>query len=362
MIVLRYVLARPAVPREPKRLAKGKVSIDKKQDTTADLYAAACEVADQDICQDTYEHFKQRDRRAWWWVMDFPVTDGEAQSVASEMGGVTREMRGISSVPGRNPWACTRPRCDWLDLCHANPDGNVDEWWGVETNDYSGLREYAFTYKNGQKKALKRDKPGAVLSPSELRTFLTCRRKWWFEYVKMAQRVKSKTNYGPRMRGVMAHKAAEIMGEMAKPMDLDDNLITSIADGDEACTRFADWCCEYMEQFNLDGAEDTTKFLADAERSFFAGKLMFKNATRDMDRILSIEQRYAFLLPGTKSWITCQPDIVCQKDEDIYIIDYKTSSSSRLDQVAEDYRYNPALYLYALALTNGYEATEVMDV
>mgnify|MGYP003645164427 FL=1 len=360
MIVLRYVLARPAIPKQPKHLANGSVSTQKKQDTTAEWYADACKLAGQEMCQETYEHFKERDRRAWSWVMDFPVTQGEAESVTSELGFVPREMRSLTTVPGRNPWACSRPRCDWLDLCHANPSGDVGDWWGVEPNDYSGLKGYEITYKNGVKKQLLRDNPGVVVSPSEMRAFLTCRRKWWFEYAEKCQVARSNTNYGPRMRGIMAHQAAEIMArELVSefPDGFNENIVLHISSIPTLKDQFITWCEERFPD-----VRETEDFLKDRENAFYAGQRMFWKALADMDRVVSIEQRYAVLLPGTKTWVTCQPDIVCQKGEDTYVIDYKTSSSSNLNRTAEDYRYNPALYIYALALTNGYEAMEVTDV
>ena len=89
---------------------------------------------------------------------------------------------------------------------------------------------------------------------------------------------------------------------------------------------------------------------------------MFLDATIDMDEIIYIEKRFGFVLPETKTWVTCQPDIVCRKGNDIYVIDYKTSSSKQLNNVADRYRSNPSMYLYVLALERGFVLEETTNV
>tara|TARA_R110000824_G_scaffold36852_1_gene113973 strand:- start:15139 stop:15636 length:498 start_codon:yes stop_codon:yes gene_type:complete len=165
------------------------------------------------------------------------------------------------------------------------------------------------------------------------------------------------------MKGTMAHKAAEFMGELVKPQldGVNPATVSEAALHDGILTRYTNWCIAYADQYNL-SPEEMLEFFGDANGAFMAAQRMFCRAVSDMDEILHIEKRFACLIPGTKTWVTCQPDIVCRSGEDIYIVDYKTSSKQRLNRVAEDFRYNPALYIYALALTNGYEAKEVLDV
>ena len=360
MIYIRYVLARPVSPKQPKILAGSgsrgpRVSDAKNQDTTAALYSAAHQQMGTQPDPETLAHYKERDKYAWTYSVTYPVEESEVEEMGRELGVITRGMRIKDGyVPHRNLWACTRPRCDWSDLCHGNPEGDIDNWWGISTSDYDGLASYMVRYKGREDKLLDRDKPGKVVTASEVRNFLTCPRKWYFENVKNAARSeRSYSHYSARWKGNMVHKYAELLAhsEQGKIKHTDIGY------------TWDDFLQEYLNQ--LSDHDEKSQLLADAEACEAVANTMFNLAKRPAShaphalQVEHAEQRFAAVLPGTKTWITCQPDLICKSEKDLVIIDYKTTSSSNLMKEAQNFRHLPSMYLYALAATKGFIARKV---
>lgn len=353
MYFIRYALARPVLPGTPKILKNQKVSSDKRQDITAQSYAEACTSADQEVNQETYEHLKERDKYAWSYRMDFPITEEDVESITNELVWAPRAMRRNRSVPGRNPFGCRNPNCDWLDLCHANPDGNIEEWWGTVDSDYDGIQSFRLKDTHGRKapnKILTREKPGSSVSPSELRTYMRCQRKWWFEYVKRKKIDKSYSHYSARLKGTFCHLAAELIGKaaMKTPRELWDTLKNEPL----LLRKYTEQAQELLGNFS---EEDKATAMKDIWNGWCVGHELFRIGMEGLTGILHIEERFAFLWPGTKTWMTCKPDLVAHDEwGNIYIVDYKTTSNAKLNQVAEGFRYNAAPYFYAGALEHGY--------
>ena len=350
---IRYIVGRTKKPKAPRILKSGRVSSSRDQDTTFDLYMKACEETGTVPDDKLGSHLNNRDITAWIYSVDFPVMYSEAENMAREIASIaTRRMRRESEVPPRNPWSCHAPfRCDWLELCHSDPSGNIDEWWGIGKSDYSGVKDYKIKMDNGIWKELDRSKPGAVVSPSEVRCYLDCPRKWHFEYVKKARRYDLPfKRYSARFKGNMTHLAAELTARHFK----ENSDIPSIKQ--VAIPYFLE-----IEEMTKDMEFEISRdeLHEEADTCLRVGYKMAQNALADANRILHIEQRMAVVIPGTKTWLTCQPDLVTETNDGICITDYKTTSQSRLDQVAEGYRYNPAMYLYALALESGRPMMEV---
>lgn len=362
MIYIRYVLARPAIPVPPnvltKRNGKLRISTDKRQDTTAPLYMQACQELETDVDPTFLEFLKNRDENGWTYTLDIPVTEDEPAAIASEFPWITRRMRHIRSAPERNLWACGPNNCDWVDLCHADHTGNIDEWWGTSVSDYTGHRTYRLKAFDGRypighyDKVISKSEPGKIVTPSELRCFLTCQRKWWFEYAKQKQLVVSYDRISARARGIFCHQAAEYHGK-------------NWNEGHPSRYTFEDfrqWANDWMSHRNTEWHGPPEEWEEKLDLFWKTGEKLYLLATDDMDEVIAIEERLGFVLPGTKSWVSCQPDIICKKGDDIYVIDYKTSSKKRLDQAAESYRANPSMYLYALAVKRGFLLKETENV
>ena len=360
MIYIRYVLARPALPKQPKILAASgnrgpRVSDAKNQDTSADLYLAAHKEMGTEPDPETLAHYKQRDKYAWKYSVTIPVEESEAIQMGTELGSISRQMRiKDGEVPHRNLWACTRPRCDWSDLCHANPEGDIDNWWGIATSDYDGLASYVVRYQDRFNKHLERDKPGKVVTASEIRNFLTCPRKWYFENVKKAARSeRSYSHYSARWKGNMVHKYAELMAHS----DMGKIEHTQIG------PMWDEFIQAYSDQ--LSDEEEKAQLMLDAEACESVANDMYNMARAPLTHaphVLQVEhaeQRFAAVLPGTKTWITCQPDLICTDGKNTVIIDYKTMGSSNLKRDAQNFTHLPSMYLYALTVANGFVARKV---
>lgn len=357
MYYIRYVLARPVMPKSPKLVGANKdvVSTDKRQDTTASAYLEACSENEQEPDEETLEHFRLRDQHAWTYRMDFPVHEQDAEAVASELAWATRSMRKHNDVPGRNTYACRNPDCDWLDLCHANPEGDIGSWWGVTDSDYDGLKPFVLidrADRRAPKKTLERDKPGAVISSSELQTYLRCQRKWWFEYVKKKKVAKSYKHYSSRMKGTFCHLAAEIVGLAAQtvPSEHWHELTSSQA----LRSTYSEEADKIVGKYNFP-KEEVSNIANDIWMGWYVGLEMFRLAVKDMKEILLVEDRMGFILPGTKTWMTGKPDIVTKDSNgNIYITDYKTTNTQYLNKAAEKFRHNPQPYFYLNALEKGF--------
>jgi hypothetical protein len=359
VLYIRYVLARPVLPKNAKILsgpkAAPRVSNAKNQDTTAEMYRLAHSNLGTEPDPDTLAHYEQRDKHAWIHSVTCPVEESEMMQLGYEFGRITRNMRiKEGDVPHRNLWACTRPRCDWSDLCHGNPSGDIDNWWGITTSDYDGLASYVVRYQGREDKLLERNKPGKVVTASEVRNFLTCPRKWYFENVKNAGRSeRSYAQYSARWKGNMVHKYAELMAHA------DMGLMPHTAIG----PMWDEFIQGYVDQLNDHSEKE--QLMIDADVCWQVAINMYELARAPLSsapHVLQVEhaeQRFAAVLPGTKTWITCQPDLVCSDGKDTVIVDYKTLSSSNLVRDAHNYIHLPSMYLYALAVTDGFKARKV---
>ena len=358
MIYIRYVLARPVLPKPPKVLSSSsasRISSAKNQDTTAELYLEAHSNLGTEPNPETLAHLRDRDTYAWTHSITYPVEESEVMQMGEELGTITRGMRiADNEVPHRNLWACTRPRCDWSDLCHGNPSGDIDNWWGISTSDYDGLSSYVVRYQGREDKLLERNKPGKIVTASEIRNYLTCPRKWYFENVKKAARSeRSYSHYSARWKGNMVHKYAELMALS----DMNKIHHTDIGpQWDEYLQEYSDQLTDEDEKSQL--AMDAVACEAVALKMYNLARQPLNSAPHVL-QVEHAEQRFAAVLPGTKTWITCQPDLICRDGNDIVIVDYKTLSSSNLVRDAQNYRHLPSMYLYALAVTKGFVARKV---
>jgi hypothetical protein len=359
VIYIRYVFARPVLPK-PARVLRGadkvmRVSNEKRQDTTAELYLQAHEELGTEPDKTTLDHFRERDKHAWFHSVTIPLDGSDTTDIGRELGSITRGMRlKDGDVPHRNLWACTRPRCDWADLCHGNPKGDIDNWWGITTSDYDGLASYMIRYKGREDKLLERDKPGKVVTASEIRNYLTCPRKWYFENVKNASRSeRTYSKYSARWKGTMVHKYAELMA-LADMGTINHTDIGSMWDS---------FIQGYLNK--LSDTDEQHQLTLDAEVCWEVANKMYlmgRESLSHAPHVLPVEhaeQRFATVLPGTKTWITCQPDLICRDGKDLVIVDYKTMSSTNLVRDAHNYTHLPSMYLYALAVSNGFIARKV---
>lgn len=345
---IRYVLARTALPKAPKILQSGRVSAHKQQDTSLNRYLDTCAALEQEPDEGMAAHLKERDRFTWVHSIDFPVTEEEAHDTTKELADVAKTMRSMKNKgtpPPRNLWACNSPyKCDWSELCHSNPEGDIENWWGIKANSYDGLATFEARRKKGSHAKIRLDRASTnMVSPSELRCFMTCPRKWHFEYVKLAERERmSYRSQGARFRGTLAHLSAEL----------------------HALNKESDYIV-YANQLVEDHwlEEEASTVEEDIIIGQAVGKKMFERATHDARTILHVEQRMAVIMPKSKVWLVNKPDLVTRTNSgEIMVIDYKTTSFTRLDRKAEEFRNNPALYLYAWALMKGSRAWEVTNV
>ena len=277
----KYVFGRVAIPKPFTVLKSGKLSTNKNQDTTAGVYHQACVDHDVPVDEELYTHLINRDRRAWSGEVDWIMHPDEIAFACAEAANVSRRMRAEgTSMPPRSVSSCRM--CDWSRYCKTDPQGNHASWFGVRQrgNEYSGA---ASSYKLPDRTI---DKDSSfILSPSQMRGYMACPRKWYLSYKLGLEPAKSEwRKVSARTYGTLVHEGCAILGEAA----------------------------------------------------------------------MKAEMRRAFVIPGTRAWVTCQPDLIGRDYEgDDVIIDYKTSSSQHLDTVADDYLNHPAMFLYAQAWLNG---------
>tara|TARA_R110002126_G_scaffold79364_2_gene196980 strand:- start:1150 stop:2205 length:1056 start_codon:yes stop_codon:yes gene_type:complete len=344
MIIGKYVFGRVAIPKPFTVLKSGKLSTNKNQDTSAGVYHQACVDHDVPVDEELYTHLIARDRRAWSGEVDWIMHPDEIAFACAEAANVSRRMRAEgTSMPPRSVSSCRL--CDWSRYCKTDPQGNHASWFGVRPrgNEYSGA---ASSYKLSDRTI---DKDSSfILSPSQMRGYMACPRKWYLSYKLGLEPAKSEwRKVSARTYGTLVHEGCAILGEAAmKATDLHtfrrNNLETIARIGVEAKVN-------ELKQLLTDEDQDwrIPECTATAVR-------MFELATESLESVLEVEMRRAFVIPGTRSWVTCQPDLIGRDYEgDDVIIDYKTSSSQHLDTVADDYLNHPAMFLYAQAWLNG---------
>jgi hypothetical protein len=79
-------------------------------------------------------------------------------------------------------------------------------------------------------------------------------------------------------------------------------------------------------------------------------------ALRDADEVLSVEDCRALKLPGSHRWVFGVADAVIRQGKQLVLIELKTTSAKQLDTIAERYRTNPAVDLYAAMIEHGRNA------
>lgn len=83
---------------------------------------------------------------------------------------------------------------------------------------------------------------------------------------------------------------------------------------------------------------------------------IYKETIRNLATIDHIEQRFIFRIPGTRRWLTCQPDLVgTDSIGRLVVIDYKTTSALDLRRKAEEFYSRITMPLYAHAVQHGYK-------
>ena len=86
---------------------------------------------------------------------------------------------------------------------------------------------------------------------------------------------------------------------------------------------------------------------------------IYKETIKDLVSVLHIEQRFLFKIPGTRRWITCQPDLVARDTAGRRIIvDFKSTSSLNLPNKAREFESRITMPLYAYAVEHGYPLRE----
>jgi len=374
-MLVRYIITRPVMPKRPRETKTG-ISHAKAQDTTALAYKRTCEELGEEPNAETYEHLSQRDRGAWAVSMDiFSGRDrqiaaiNDAVSTTAAMRAVGKESQGL---PARNPWSCDR--CDWASHCSGDPVGDsIHQWMGAVAGKPASPIRVSMP-NSPQMRKLARTKPGHVVSPSELRSFMTCPRKWALEYVeRMRPRDRQWARMGPRVRGVITHAFFEAMlirwqelgqefvpswqwsgSKWGSPEDHLEAGAKNLADSYlDDIKSTVDRCIGDLDPNDHEGLRELIACIpACAKAAHDAAGL----ATTGIDEIIGIEKTKAIKLPGVSRWVFGIADAIAKKGDQTILIELKTTSTAQLDSMAERYRNNVAVDLYAAMIEHGREA------
>lgn len=342
----KYIFGRVAIPKPFTVLKSGKLSTNKNQDTSAEVYHQACVDHDVPVDEELFAHLTARDRRAWSGEIDWIMHPDEIAFACAEAANVSRRMRAEgTSMPPRSVNSCRM--CDWSRYCKTDPQGNHASWFGVRPrgNEYSGA---ASSYKLSGRTI---DKDSSfILSPSQMRGYMACPRKWYLSYKLGLEPAKSEwRKVSARTYGTLVHEGCAMLGEAA--------IMGVISLANPGCTSDLETIARLGVETKV---KELKQLLTDEEQDWRIPECtatavrMFKLATESLESVLEVEKRRAFVIPGTRAWVTCQPDMIGQDHQgNVVIIDYKTSSSQHLDTVADDYLNHPAMFLYAQAWLNG---------
>lgn len=342
-MIIRYVIGRPEAPAEPKILKAGGVSKDARRDTTLALYLAACD--DQEVPPDAgyVEHLRARDKTAWVYSVDMfasPDLVAAALDDAKRIQARIARMR-TSSPPERNAWQCSM--CRWRHHCEGDPTGSsFDHWAGLE--DRQPLPELVVRVgKAGRGNLLRidRSRPGYACRTSELRAASTCPRLWWIEYCRRRQQERISSVGAKMLIGTITHRLIEL-----KTRQPSTNLAT------EARLLVTELIAgEAVTQDVADQLADPGQVQAFAHRA----EEMHAAAMVGVDEVLEVEARRAMVLPGTKKWLHGAPDAVVRfTDGSVGVVEYKTTVTSKnLEKVADRYRSNPSVHMYAALVQRG---------
>ena len=375
-MIVRYIVTRPSMPKEPRETKNG-LSHAKAQDTTAQKYQRVCKDYGIEPNAETLDHLKARDLNAWAVKLDIFSGQDKQSAAIKDAIATTAMMRALadtsSGLPPRNAWSCDR--CDWREHCAGDPTGaSVSRWFGavkaspaspIEARNVSGMgwRE------------LNRESAGRVVSPSELRSFMTCPRKWSLEYVeRMRPRDRKWSTMGARIRGIITHAFFEVMLEdwqrMHRPwhppswewparafsdtMNLEDEKAARIADRYfDRISPVIDRCIGDLDPNDPDGLRELRACLPACAKAASDAVAL---ATEDLDMIVGVESTRAIKLPGVSRWVFGTVDDISRRGDQLVLIELKTTKSTNLDAVAERYRNNVAVDLYAAMIEHGREA------
>ena len=335
-MIIRYVLGRPIPPKEPKVLKSGALSTDVRQDTTLAAYLAACEETQTEPKADFVERLKETDQTAWVFRYDMFCSQEMMNVALYDVACVQKQMAKATPKPPRNQYACDR--CDWRVQCEGDPMAqDTHEWPDIEYTEATPLRvKYGRTMHS-----LDRDRWGFVVSPSELRSFMTCQRQWSLSYVWRMRIKRQGVKSLARVRGSLTHEALRLL---AKNQDTDLHaeikvMIKEMFDRSEINE-------EVLAEI---AAPDQVDAICERARS------MFDVAMEGVVRIVEFEQRRIVKMIGTKKWLHGIPDAVVELEGgQLAVIEYKTTSSRKdLPKLADTFRGNPAAHLYCALVQYG---------
>jgi CRISPR/Cas system-associated exonuclease Cas4 (RecB family) len=355
-VTSRYVCGRVAMPQPPRILASGKMSHAKNQDMSAASYKEWCMFHEEEEKEDVVEHYTERDKTAWYHTLEFPIDIGMMQSAVQELEEVAIRMRREDTAPPRNMNNCRM--CQFKELCHSDPSGDLENWWGLGPRDsnYSGAAP-RFRFDDAYRRTITR-KTGKLISPSEARTYMACPRKWWIEYKHgLAIQREPWNSVKARTLGSMTHAGCEAVGRAVKgKYDLRQLHMVQYELEQKALTGVI----EYIMNDTGTTPEAKMEMKSQAETCALVAGNLFGRAVEGLKSLLHVEQRFAFRIPKTYTWVTCQPDLVgLSPGGRAVLIDYKTTSSSQLDKTAQSYLNAPAMMAYAYAIHNGHPVTPI---
>mgnify|MGYP003624819281 CR=1 FL=1 len=215
---------------------------------------------------------------------------------------------------------------------------HVSEWLDVQ----EGRPASPLAVKHGRTTyRISRTRPGFVVSPSELRAFMTCPRLWFLEYCRRVQRRKEGKKALPMIRGSLTHEALRILTSNPEA-----NLVTEV--GIMVKDLVTAGSLDFEAQAEL-LAEGQVQAIADRSHAMFA------LAMEGVAEVVEHEQRRIMRMPGTKKWLHGIPDAVVRMDDGrLAIIEYKTTSTKKdLPKVGDGYSSNPSVHLYAALVQSG---------
>ena len=339
-MLIRYIIGRPTAPVVPLVLKTGKVSTNMRADTTADLYQEVCEREGQPVKEDYLEHLKQRDLEAWVYRYDMWADNELINGALYDAQHYQKAIAQSTDLPPKNGFACEM--CHWRTYCETDPMAlNADNWLNTERGkDPTPIKvRYGRTYKE-----LSRARRGFVVSPSELRSFGKCQRLWAIEYGWRLRQMKEGAKSVPRIRGSLTHHVLDMLANKPDLTTHDLRVELGVLVLEMFNSQQIDPVA-YDELIDHNGLDEIAKRAVS----------MFGLAMEGVAEVLEVEKRRVMRMPGSKKWLQGIPDMVVRLDNgQTAIIEYKTTSRTKnLPALADKYRTNPAVHLYAALVRHG---------